>query len=121
MSDHKNNTGARTKLALTRKKNAARRRATQRKTPLGRLSTDGAFSRQNIRRRLQWLAHERQIPPGELPEVKRTFTEELRDFVEKHNVSCDWLLIGDLKGLQRMVAFRGAQRIRTSTNLEADA
>jgi len=58
-----------TKLALTRRRNAARRIAQRRKAPSGRLSTDGCWSKENVRRRLQWLAHEWKIPADRLPKA----------------------------------------------------
>jgi hypothetical protein len=103
MSECKSNSKTLTKRALTRRRNAARRLAARRKTPLGRLATDGASSVENIRRRLQWLAQERQIPASQLPRVLQIPTEELADFVEKYNIDFSWLLGGDLKGLHRMM------------------
>jgi hypothetical protein len=95
-----------TKRALTRRRNAARRRANLRANPLGRLYTDGAVQVPNIRRRLQWLAHVWQIPAEDLPEIKRTPTKELVDFAEKYGVSFNWLLGGGLKDLQQMMRDR---------------
>ena len=68
-----------------------------------RLHTDGSCKPENVRRRLQWLAYERQIPEKDLPKVQCDPTDELLDFAEKHHVSLDWLLGGDLKGLHRMM------------------
>jgi hypothetical protein len=103
MSERKSNSKTRTKRALTRRRNAARRLAARRKTPLGRLHTDGSCKPENVRRRLQWLACERQIPEKDLPKVQCNPTDELFDFAEKYHVSLDWLLCGDLKGLHRMM------------------
>jgi hypothetical protein len=94
-----------TKLGLTRKRNKARRRTQRRKSAQGRLSTDGAHSVERIRNRLRWLAHEWQLS-DEIPQVKQTMTEELSDFVEKHGISFDWLLTGDLKCLRQMMLSR---------------
>jgi hypothetical protein len=112
MSVRKSNSKT-TKLALTRRRNAARRVALRRKTACGRLSTDGAFHVTNIRRRLQWLANEYQIPKSELPKVtpSPTPTEELCDFIEKYRISYDWLIAGDLKGLLHMTNQRRAGRV----------
>jgi hypothetical protein len=103
MSGRKSNSKTLTKRALTRRRNAAFRLAALRKTPRGRLRADGSCEPENIRRRLQWLAYERQIPEKDLPKVQCNLTDELSDFAEKHHISFDWLLGGDLKGLHRMM------------------
>jgi hypothetical protein len=96
---------ARAKAARTRKRNAAYRRAKQRKTAFGRLEADGSSSNENIRRRLQWLASEWRIPAENLP--KLISTQSVVDFAKKYDdVELDWLLWGDLKGLQRMMGKR---------------
>jgi hypothetical protein len=94
-----------TKLGLTRKRNAARRRTLQRKSARGRLATDGACSVERIRNRLRWLAHEWQLSE-EIPQVKSTMTEELSDFVQKHGISFEWLLTGEIKCLRQMMLTR---------------
>jgi hypothetical protein len=94
-----------TKLGLIRKRNEARRRTQRRKSAEGRLSTDGASSVERIRDRLRWLAHEWQLS-DEIPQVKRTMTVELRDFVQKHGISFEWLIDGDLKCLRQMMLTR---------------
>jgi hypothetical protein len=70
------------------------------------LTSDGASTNENIRRRLQWLAQEWKIPADQLPKITRTITKELRDFIQRYDVNCDWLLYGDLKGLRRMMYAR---------------
>lgn len=102
MSERKSNSKTLTKRALTRRRNGARRLAARRKTPLGRLQTDGSCKPENVRRRLQRLAYERQIPEKDLPKVQCNPTDELFDFAEKYHISLDWLLC-DLKGLHRMI------------------
>jgi hypothetical protein len=102
MSERKSNSKTLTKLALTRRRNGALRLAARRKTPLGRLQTDGSCKPENVRRRLYCLAYERQIPEKDLPKVQCNLTDELCDFAEKYHISLDWLLCGDLKGLHRM-------------------
>jgi hypothetical protein len=102
MSERKSNSKTLTKLALTRRRNGALRLAARRKTPLGRLQTDGSCKPENVRRRLHWLAYDRQIPEKDLPKVQCNPTDEFFDFAEKYNISLDWLLCGDLKGLHRM-------------------
>jgi hypothetical protein len=109
-----------TKLALTRRRNAAHRIANRRKTAHGRLSTDGRYHVTNIRRRLQWLAHEYSIPASALPKITPVPTDELCDFIEKYRISYDWLIGGDLKGLQKMTDQRRAGRVMTSTMVMDD-
>ena len=103
MSKRKSNSKTLTKRALIRRSDAARRLAARRKTPLGRLHTDGSCKPEHVRRRLHWLAYERQIPEKDLPKVQCEPTDELLAFAEKYNISLDWLLCGDLKGPHRMM------------------
>jgi hypothetical protein len=71
---------------------------------LRRLERDGATSTPAMQRRILALAAERSIPPADFHKLmyKRPSTEAVMIFCEKHKVSYDWLLCGDLKGLQRM-------------------
>jgi hypothetical protein len=98
------------KLALTRRRNAARREAAYRKiqakTPHGRLYNDGATSPEQANRRLQWLAQEWSLPVDCLPKIGRTMTSKVAGFVEKYSISIDWLFYGDLRGLHRMMMQR---------------
>jgi hypothetical protein len=94
-----------TKLGLTRKPNEARRRTRRRKSARGRLSTDGACSVERIRNRLRRLAHEWQLS-DEIPQVKSTMTKELSGFVQKHGISFEWLITGQLKCLRQMMLTR---------------
>jgi hypothetical protein len=50
------------------------------------------------------LAEERNLQPAEFAKLmyKRISTPAMLAFCKKHKVSVDWLLFGDLKGLQRM-------------------
>jgi hypothetical protein len=117
MSSRKTKPKSPSKLALTRKRNEARRRTRARKSAEGRLSTDGACSVEKIRDRLRWVAHEWQLS-GDIPQVKRTMTEELSDFVQKHGISYEWLITGKLKYLRQMMltrAPRGQLPFLTST------
>lgn len=61
-----------------------------------------------MERRVRALAQERNIPPADIhkPMYKRISTETIMVFCKKHKVSYDWLLAGDLNGLQRMVQDR---------------
>ena len=69
-----------------------------------RLRQAGAYSTPAVQRRIQAFAIERGIPPAEYAKLlhKRISTAAFMAFCKKHNVSADWLLCGDLKGLQRM-------------------
>jgi hypothetical protein len=85
-------------------------------TPLGRLDTDGATSSKHTRRRIQWLAHEWKLPPADVAKVMKCTSYEIGAFAKKYRVSYDWLLNGDLKGLQRMTRERSARSGKTLTN-----
>src|SRR5665647_3837728 len=69
-----------------------------------RLTRDGAHSSDALRRRVRAFAEERSLPPAEIHKLmyKRISTRDVMLFCEKHKVSYDWLLCGDLRGLQRM-------------------
>lgn len=69
-----------------------------------RLERDGAHSSDALRRRVRAFAEERNLPPADFAKLmyKRIKTRDVMLFCEKHKVSCDWLLCGDLRGLQRM-------------------
>jgi hypothetical protein len=84
--------------AKTALANAARRKAAE------RLERDGAHSIPAIQRRVRALAAERSIPPADFAKLmyKRVSTGAVIAFCDKYKVSADWLLCGDLKGLQRM-------------------
>ena len=75
-----------------------------RRKALQRLERDGATSRPAMQRRIQVIAAERSIPPADFHKLmyKRVNTRDVMAFCEKHKVSFDWLLCGDLKGLARM-------------------
>jgi hypothetical protein len=75
-----------------------------RRKALQRLERDGATSRPAMQRRILALAAERSIPPADFHKLmyKRINTRDVMAFCEKHKISFDWLLCGDLKGLQRM-------------------
>jgi hypothetical protein len=116
------------KALRTRRRNATRQkakraeRAAHPRTPSDRLYAAGSTSIENTQRRLQWLAHLRQIPAEDMPTIKRTTTRELVDFAEKYGVSLDWLLGGELKHLHRMLAkFRAAPPPQVMTGQEYEA
>jgi hypothetical protein len=89
-----------------RKRVATRRRNLRkcRNSPTGRLEADGASKSRHMGRRLSWLVQEWQLPA--CPPIGRAITEKVHDYMKTHGVSYDWLLAGDLKGLQRMMQQR---------------
>jgi hypothetical protein len=80
------------------KPNAAQRAA------FDRLEKDGAHSTTAMQRRVRALAHERNIPPADYAKLmyKRPNIQDIGVFCEKHGISYDWILGGELSGLQRM-------------------
>jgi hypothetical protein len=75
-----------------------------RRKALARLEQDGAQSTAAVQRRVRAIAQERNIPPADIHKLmyKRINTRDVMVFCEKHKVSFDWLLCGDLQGLRRM-------------------
>jgi hypothetical protein len=75
-----------------------------RRKAIDRLQRDGCCSMDAVRRRVQAIAEERKLPPAEFAKLtyKRISTTHAMAFCEKHKVSLDWLLYGDLQGLHRM-------------------
>jgi hypothetical protein len=75
-----------------------------RRKALARLEQDGAQSTAAVQRRVRALAQERNISPADFAKLmhKRILIQHIMTFCEKHKVSYDWLLCGDLKGLSRM-------------------
>ena len=68
-----------------------------------------------MQRRIQALAAERSIPPADFATLlhKRVGMNAVAAFCEKHKVSMDWLLSGDLQGLRRMTRDEIALRSRS--------
>src|ERR1700685_736266 len=79
-----------------------------RRKAFDRLERDGAHSTAALQRRVRALAQERNIPAADFHKLmyKRPSTRDVMVICEKHKVSFDWLLCGDLKGLQRMTSER---------------
>jgi hypothetical protein len=75
-----------------------------RRKAFDRLERDGAHSTAALQRRVRAFAQERNIPPADFAKLmyKRINTRDMMVFCEKHKVSYDWLLCGDLQGLRRM-------------------
>jgi hypothetical protein len=85
-----------------------------------RLVKDGCQTDAAMRRRLLALAAERSIPPAEYAKLmhKRVLTGPLLAFCKKHNVSVDWLMCGDLKGLQRTAKWKSQELFSVATTRE---
>jgi hypothetical protein len=62
------------------------------------------------------LAQERNLPAGEIAKLmyKRVGTGHAMAFCKKHNVSLEWLMCGDLRGLAQM-AKQQKDATRTAT------
>jgi hypothetical protein len=75
-----------------------------------RLERDGAHSTAALQRRVRALAEERNIPTADIHKLmyKKPSTHSVMVFCEKYKVSYDWILCGDLRGLQKM-----SQSVRT--------
>jgi hypothetical protein len=69
-----------------------------------RLDRDGAHSVDAVRRRVRAIAQERNLQPADIAKLmhKRISATHAMAFCEKHKISMDWLLCGDLQGLRRM-------------------
>jgi hypothetical protein len=72
---------------------------------ISRLTNHGASSNAAIRKRIAFIAAERKLNASEtkaLMSGRRISTYGLCQFGEKHRLSFDWLLAGDLKGRLKM-------------------
>jgi hypothetical protein len=68
---------------------------------------EGARFRQEVRSRIALIAAERSLPKSETAKVMgRLNTRDVVVFAERHRISLDWLICGDLKGLLRTVRWR---------------
>jgi hypothetical protein len=76
----------------------------RRRKAIKRLQHDGCCSTNAVQRRVLKIAAERNIPPAEYAKLmyKRVGTRHTMAFAEKHKISLDGLICGDLKGVQRM-------------------
>jgi len=59
-----------------------------------------------LRARIRLIAHERNLPKDEIKKVIGLKQYQLVLFVQRHQLSWEWLLEGDLKGLREMVSRR---------------
>jgi hypothetical protein len=55
-----------------------------------------------IRRRIRLVAAERKLSDDQIAKAMTLKHEPFLEFAERHMLSLDWLLCGDLKGLLRM-------------------
>ena len=80
----------------------------RRRKAIDRLQSDGCASMEAVRRRVRAFAQEQNLQPADYAKLmhKRISTAHAMAFSEKYKVSLDWLLYGDLKGLQRMTLER---------------
>lgn len=58
-----------------------------------------------VRRRLELVTRERGIDPAEVNAALAS-GQRLTDFALKHKISIDWLVNGDLRGLQRQTLWK---------------
>jgi hypothetical protein len=61
------------------------------------------FSKRAMRIRISMIARERGLSDAETAKAMNCGTSAVVEFAEKHDVSLDWLVCGDLKGLLRTV------------------
>jgi hypothetical protein len=67
---------------------------------------EGATSKRAMRIRISMIARERGLSDEEIAEAMNCGTEAILDFAEKHDLSLDWLCMGDHKGLLRTVRWK---------------
>jgi hypothetical protein len=53
--------------------------------------------------RIDLIAHERGLSESEIAKAKTCTDDALLEFAERHDLSINWLVSGDLQGLKRMV------------------
>jgi hypothetical protein len=87
-----------------------------RRKAVDRLQRDGCCSMDAVRRRVRAFAQERNLQPAEFAKLmhKRVSTPHAIAFCKKHKVSLDWLLYGNLQGLQRMMQERRMGKMPTT-------
>jgi hypothetical protein len=88
-----------------------------------RLQNDGCSSDDAFRKRVLLLAAERGFPPAEYAKLmrKRCPMKPITEFCRKHNVSLDWLMDGDLKGLKRTAEWKTQELFSVATTREMAA
>ena len=64
-----------------------------------------------IRQRIRLIANERKLTVDQIAKALTCKDNHLLQFAECHTLSLDWLICGDLRGLQRMLRWqRGVER-----------
>jgi hypothetical protein len=76
----------------------------------------GCNSDEAVRRRILWFAHERKLPPIEIDKAMTCRVDHIGAFARRHEISLDWLLEGNLKGLRQMPVKR-SPAIFTATDV----
>jgi hypothetical protein len=64
-----------------------------------------AISSGAIGARIDLIAHERGLPRSEIKKAKSSDEAQIH-FALRHDLSVDWLIFGDLRGLLRMVRWK---------------
>ena len=82
-----------------------------------RLEIDGAGSEDAVRRRIRWLAHEKKLAPVDIYQAMTCRLHHLAEFIQRHELSYDWLLYGDLQGLRRMPLKKQSPAILTAAEV----
>jgi hypothetical protein len=78
-------------------------KAKEKLRPYRRDVMEGRSSKRAIRIRIKMIAHERGLSDVEVSRAMNCCTSAVVEFADKHNLSLDWLILGDLKGLLRTV------------------
>jgi hypothetical protein len=116
LATRRRNAAARKKRREARLNNPTLGKEALRIAAIDRLTRDGASSTAALQRRVMVLAHERNLAPADYAKLmhKSVLTGHMLAFCKNHEVSVDWLMRGDLKGLQRMMQERRrvSQRFR---------
>jgi hypothetical protein len=115
------------KRIATRRRNAAireRRQKARLRGSLGaeqaartRLEVDGAGRSEAVQRRILWLAHERKLAPVDIAKAMTCKLHHLAEFIKRHEISYDWLLYGDLKGLRQKPVEKQSPAIFTAADI----
>ncbi len=80
-------------------------------TPRRPASQEPADWKRATRIRIKMIARERGLSDAEISRALNCGTSAVVAFAEKHDISLDWLVCGDLKGYLRTV--RGMRRQRS--------
>jgi hypothetical protein len=67
---------------------------------------EGASSKRAVRIRISMIARERGLSEAEISKAMNCGTAAIVELARKHDLSLDWLWMGDLKGLLRTVRWK---------------